>query len=481
MKKLLLLLSMCALSAIQSHAQYYLMPIAGSDSMGYAGDGGPARQAALNMPGGLCRDTSGNLYIGDGAGTAATKYFRLRKIDAATGIITTIAGNGIQAVNTDTLENVPATSVRLRGINGICLDKQENIIMCLGGDPRVRKVDKLTGNISTVAGTILLPPGYSGDGGPATAAQLKAPKSVAIDSSGNIYIGEYNAVIRKVDAVTGIISTYAGTGVTGYSGDGGPATAAQFSSDISDLKIDKYNNLIVADRNYKVIRRIDATTRIITTIVGSDTATSRADGSLATNVKIGATSGITFDKNGDLIFNEHSITNPRISKVDMTSGIISTIAGNAAPYYIPDTMGDYRLATLVPCVGSGYLCVDSCNNIFFTTYTRIRALVTSLPSTDWLCGMKLTYPATGVGGVRLEASQLRVLPNPSTGTVRVLLQAEQTIPMDVYVTDLAGRQAHHSSGQTGKEQELQLDVAAGMYLLQVVTPVGRVSAKIVVE
>ncbi len=481
MKKLLLLLSMCALSAIHSHAQYYLMPIAGNDSMGYAGDGGPTRQAALYRPFGITRDTLGNLYIGDGGGTAAVKYIRLRKIDVATGIITTIAGNGIQAVNTDTLENVPATSVRLRGIRNICLDKQENILMSMGGDPRVRKVDKLTGHISTVAGTILLPPGYSGDGGPATAAQLKDPTSVAVDSAGNIYIGEANAVIRKVDAVTGIISTYAGTGVMGYSGDGGPATAAQLSNIIYDLKIDKNNNLIIVDNRNNSIRKIDVTTHIITTIVGSDTATSRADGSLATNVKIGEPSGIIFDRNGDLIFNEYSTTSPRISKVDMTSGIISTIAGNAAPYYIPDTMGDYRLATLVPCVGSGGLCVDSCNNIFFTTSTRVRALVTSLPSTDWLCGMKLTYPATGVGGVRLEASQLRVLPNPSTGTMRVLLQAEQTMPMDVYVTDLAGRQAHHSSGQTGKEQELQLNVAVGMYLLQVVTPVGRVSAKIVVE
>ncbi len=476
MKKLLLLVATCVLSAIQSHAQYYLMPIAGSDSMGFAGDGGPARQALLNLPLGICRDKAGNLYL---SSQSFGFTYCIRKIDATTGIITTIAGNGD---NPDTLDNVPATSVKLGEMRSICMDKDENLLIChLHDNRRVRKVNKLTGLISTAAGTRSLPLGYSGDGGLATAAQLNFPSAIAVDSAGNIYIGHGNGVIRKVDAVTGIISTYAGTGMVGYSGDGGPATAAQLSSLIRSICIDNINNLYIYDYIYNKIRKVDANTKIITSVAGNDTATTRIDGNLATNVKLGVCAQLISDNNGDLIVSEVDVYSTRISKIDMTSGIISTIAGNGIfPSDITDSVGDYGLATAVACRGTG-LCVDSCNNIYFNNYSKVRALVTSLPSTDWLCGMKLTYPATGVGGVRLEASQLRVLPNPSTGTMRVLLQAEQTIPMDVYVTDLAGRQVHHSNGLTGQEQELQLDVAAGMYLLQVVTPVGRVSAKIVVE
>jgi uncharacterized protein (TIGR03437 family) len=207
--------------------------IAGSGQSGFSGDGGPATKANLFNPGAIAVDGAGNLYIAD------TSNYRVRKV-SATGVITTVAGNGNVV---DSGDNVPATSAAIGQPGGITVDGDGNLFISESG--RVRKVN-LSGTITTVAGPTKKASGFSGDGGPATAATLAAPLGLAVDSFGNVYIADSsNGRIRKVDAA-GIITTYAG--ITGNSstpiGDGGAATSAYLGVP-KDVVLDPSGNLYI--------------------------------------------------------------------------------------------------------------------------------------------------------------------------------------------------------------------------------------------
>ncbi len=179
---------------------------------GYSGDGGPATSAELNNPVGIAVDTAGNLYIADAGNN------RIRKVDI-TGIITTVAGNGTQGYSGD---GGPATNAGLSGSSGVAVDTAGNLFIADAGNNRIRKVD-ITGIITTVAGNGNAD--FSGDGGPATAAELNSPTGVAVDTDGNLYIADYhNHSIRKVDTA-GTITTIVGGNTNGFI-EGEPATSA---------------------------------------------------------------------------------------------------------------------------------------------------------------------------------------------------------------------------------------------------------------
>ena len=185
------------------------------------------------------------------------------------------------------------------------------------------------GQITTFAGTGT--PGYSGDGGPASAAQLNYPMSVCADASGNVYIPDrFNHRIRKVDAVTGIISTIAGTGTPGYSGDGGPAGTAQLHYP-AGISIDLAGNLYVADLSNYRIRKIDAVTGIITTIAGTGVATYSGDGGPATAAALRLPLDMHVDASGNVFIVDH--LDHRIRKIDAATGTMSTLAGTGSPGY----------------------------------------------------------------------------------------------------------------------------------------------------
>jgi hypothetical protein len=189
--------------------------IAGNGKRGFSGDGGPATSAQLNQPHGVAVDGQGNVYISD-AGN-----YRVRKVRPG-GTITTFAGDGTPGILGD---GGPATAARLSHVNSVAVDRQGNVYISDHGSGRVRKVS-LDGTITTIAG------GGSprGDGGPATLARLYAPLQVAVDGPGNVYIADYaDQRVRKVSP-GGTITTFAGTGKGGFSGDGGPATSAQLMS-----------------------------------------------------------------------------------------------------------------------------------------------------------------------------------------------------------------------------------------------------------
>ena len=192
--------------AVQLQAQI-ITTVAGNGVPGHSGDGGAATAAEMKTPLGVDMDSSGNIYIGENG--------YIRKLDVATGLITTVAGTGTGTFNGD---SIPATSANISG-NSVLINKRTGDLYITDvGNSRIRKVD-VSGTIYTVAGTGVN--GYSGDGGPATAAQIAGAAYLALDKYDNLYFSDRsNFRVRKVDA-TGIITTYAGNGTTGYSGDGG--------------------------------------------------------------------------------------------------------------------------------------------------------------------------------------------------------------------------------------------------------------------
>ncbi len=213
---------------------------AGTGERGFGGDGGPATEAQLDFPTGVATDGAGNLFIAD------RSNHRIRKVDSA-GVISTIAGTGERGFGGD---GGPAVQAQLASPSGVAVDSEGNLYIADGSTQRIRKVDS-SGTISTIAGTG--EPGFGGDGGPATEAQLNFPTGVAVDSEGNLYIADLvNHRIRKVDS-SGVISTIAGTGEQGFGGDGGPATEARLDFPIG-VATDGAGNLFIADRDNHRIR-----------------------------------------------------------------------------------------------------------------------------------------------------------------------------------------------------------------------------------
>ena len=307
MKRTLILL--CLLPLFSAAQLGYISTIAGNGTSGFSGDGGPATNAQMTEA--VCTiviDGAGNVYVSDKANG------RVRRVNTS-GIITTFAGGG-----SSTADGIPATNASIN-LNCTAVDMYGNVYIADGN--RIRKVDAATGIINTIAGSATA--GYSGDSGPATAATLHNPYGLCVDAAMNIYIGEEaNAVVRKISAA-GIISTYAGTGVSGYSGDGGAATVAKLKSP-DGVWIDAAGNLYVADRYNYVIRKIDAS-GIISTFAGSGSSGYCGDGGPATAACFFEPSTVCSDVMGNVYVGDFH--NGRIRKIT-PSGIISTIAGGGA-------------------------------------------------------------------------------------------------------------------------------------------------------
>jgi len=256
--------------------------IAGIDTAGYNGDGRTAVSAKLNLPFGIAADASGSVYIADRGND------RIRKISG--GIISTIAGNGTGGYNGD---NISATSAEIFDPTGVAVDGAGNVYIADKSNNRVRKVDA-SGIITTIAGNGTA--GFGGDGLPATVSMLNNPRGVATDAAGNVYIADQaNQRIRKIN-IAGIISTIAGSASSGFSGDNGPATLAALQNPYS-VAIDASGNIYIADVDNERIRMVDAS-GIITTFAGTGTGGYNGDGIAATDAQLSEPTGIAVDAMG---------------------------------------------------------------------------------------------------------------------------------------------------------------------------------------
>jgi uncharacterized protein (TIGR03437 family) len=350
----------------QSFPQYTISTVVGTQSTtgGYSGDGGAPLAAQLSNPSGVAY-AAGNLYIADQANN------RIRYV--TNGVIQTVAGNGTATANLKSLGDTgQATSGELTSPFGLTVDGTGDIYIADTDDDVIQYVTA-AGKVTTFAGNYS-DGGYGGDNGLATGGFVNHPAGVALDSKGNLYIADTrNNVIRKVTASTGNITTVAGNNQYGYSGDGGPATSAELYNP-EGVAVDAVGNIYIADSFNNVIRKVTVATGIITTVAGISQITGvggfAGDGGLATHALLNYPEGIAVDSSGNLYIADSF--NNRI-RVVTVSGFINTIAGNGSAFY----GGDGGPASAAQLFGPSGLALDGSGNIYVAdTQNNVIRLLT---------------------------------------------------------------------------------------------------------
>lgn len=288
--------------------------VAGTGELGSIGDGGLATRARLWFAAGVAVDAAGNIVIADSFNN------RVRRVDAASGKIETVAGTGQQGFSGD---GDLATEAQLNSPSGVAIDDKGNIIIADSFNNRIRIVDARTGIISTVAGTG--EQGFSGDDGLAVRAQLSGPTGLAMGADGTLFIADSgNHRIRKLDRAQQIIVTVAGSGIAGEAGDGGLAVQAELN-DPSGVAVDGNGHLLIADTMNNRVRRVDAASGIMSTVAGTGEEGFDGDGAGATLARLMQPSGIAVDAEGAIYLSD--TFNNRIRRIDGVSGIITTVVG----------------------------------------------------------------------------------------------------------------------------------------------------------
>ena len=369
----------------QSGFAQTITTVAGSGSSSFSGDGGAAVSAALQVPLGVATDTLGNFYFAD------TYNNKIRKVNPS-GIISTIAGSLVAAFGGD---GGPATAAHLNHPVGIAVDASLNIYIADEYNFRIRKISP-DGIISTIAGSSTS--SFSGDGGPATAANFNSPVGVAVDNIGNIYIADNSTHTIRVINSSGIIHTIAGTGTSGYSGDGGAASAATLNEPYG-VAVDTSGNIYVADQGNQRIRKVN-TSGIISTVAGTGTYGFTGDGGPATAAEVASPWSVAVDRPG----NVYIVTGNHVREVT-TSGIISTFAGLGPSGFSGDG-GDATAAELYFPNGAA---TDAAGNLYIADAynNRVRRVnicpfpsVSRLSGTDTFCaGTSTTMTDTTTGGI----------------------------------------------------------------------------------
>ncbi|MGB3947487.1 MAG: T9SS type A sorting domain-containing protein [Bacteroidia bacterium] len=338
-----LLVVIILVNALNINAQI-ISNVAGNNVAGYSGDGNLATSAKINHPNGVAVDAMGNIYFSDYSNHV------IRKVNTS-GIISTFAGNTVAGYSGD---GSLATSAKLNYPTGVAVDANGNVYIADKNNSVIRKVNTF-GIITTIAGTSVT--GYSGDGGLATSAKIYFPAAVATDAAGNVYISDtYNHAIRKVNT-SGIISTVAGGNGIGYSGDGGVATSAEFNFPWG-LTVDNAGNIFIGDEHNHVIRKVN-TSGIISTVAGTGASGYAGDGGLATSAQLNVCNGVVSDALGNLYISD--TYNNVIRKVS-SSGIITTIAGTGVAGYSGN--GGAALSAQLDTPSS--ITLDTAGNVLFT-------------------------------------------------------------------------------------------------------------------
>jgi uncharacterized protein (TIGR03437 family) len=443
--------------------------IAGSSTMGLSGDGGPATQATFSLPSGIAVDSSGNVYIADQNNAA------IRKI-SPNGIITTVAGNGQWGYAGD---GGAATKAELQVPTGVALDASGNLYIADSHNQRIRMVTASTGIITTVAGTGTA--GFSGDGSAATAALFSNPVTVAVDASGAVYVadGDNNRIRRFV--VGGAIATFAGT--TTSVGDGGPSTQARLDEPWG-IAADSSGNLYIADIPANRVRKVTPS-GTITTLAGTGQTGYGGDNGPANLAILATPNGVAVDSAGNVYIADSA--NNRIRRVNAATGIMTTFAGSGSTTYTgTGTGGDGGPATAASILYPEAVAVDGAGNVYFTSMVRtntspgplcVRRITTDGKINAWAGGTTATG-FSGDGGPPLKAvlgSTLNIAAGPD-GSLYIADWDNNRIrkvdPAGATITTVAGNGQAGLSGDggaataaaVGTPWSVAVDAAGNLYI-----------------
>ncbi len=423
----ILVLFICAGYNTLCSQTYIITDVAGS-IYGYSGDGGAATNAKLNNPISVFAGRDGNIYISDWGNS------RLRLVNAA-GIISTVAGNGIYGFSGD---GGIATAAELNGPMGVFADGTGNIFFADIGNERIREINT-NGIINTISGNGIY--SFSGDGGPATAASFRDPAGICSDISGNIYVAdEFNNRVRKINT-NGIISTIAGCAARGYSGDGGPATLAEFYYP-SGVATDASGNLFIADESNNCIRKV-SNQGMVYTIAGNGLPGYTGDGGPAISAEIFNAAGVRLDNFGNIYITDGF--NNRIRKIN-TNGTISTIAGNGKKGF--SGLGD--TATLAEIYDPVSISVDAGGNIYFANaFNYTIEKLSALP--------ELPIPPG-----------IFVYPNPNKGIFTITIENfNPTLNLEVY--NMKGQRITYIA-LTSEANRINLSTcSSGVYIYRIIS------------
>jgi trimeric autotransporter adhesin len=444
------------ITSLTTYAQPgYISTVAGNGTPGYMGDGFAATAAELSGAMGITKDASGNMYVCDFNNNV------VRKI-STTGIITTIAGTGTAGSSGD---GGQATAATFFMPGKVVFDAAGNLYVLDCGNNTLRKIST-TGIVTLYAGGGVSP----ADGVPATTAQLSFPVGLAIDPAGNIYIGDQiHNKVRKVNT-SGIITTVAGTGGTGYTGDGFAATLATLS-DPTGISLDTHGNLYIADQLNHCIRKVTASTGIITTVAGTGTSGYTGDGGQATAATLYQPNEVTVDAVGNIFIAD--TRNNSIRKVN-TAGVISTIAGNNTG--LAGYSGDGGPATAAFINFPQGIYLDAVGNCFVGEYSNnvVRKInrVASTLSTN-----QTTVSCT-----------LALLPNPNKGVfmVRGTMGSYGSEEVTLEVLDVSGQMVYTTrslveNGNINTRIALENNLPNGVYMLKISSASESAVARFVIE
>ncbi|GAC1355667.1 MAG: hypothetical protein NVSMB3_01120 [Acidobacteriaceae bacterium] len=378
----------------------------------------PARSVPLLLPGAIAYDASGNLYI------AETQRHTIRRVDPL-GNITSFAGDGTQGFGGD---NAQATAAQLNSPQGVAVDAGANVYLADSGNNRIRRVDAVTHQISTVAGDGRA--AFGGDGGSAANASLNLPRAICLDATGkNLYIADTrNHRIRHVDLATGTIETVAGNGVQGSAGEGVPATGASLDSPES-LTLDAQGNLYLAETHNHRVRRIDRNTKIISTVLGVGVSGASGTGPPGAAGASLLPRGLTTDPDGNLYVADAA--NHRTLRLDGATGLLSTAAGDATQGFAGDSgaatsasLNSPRALAISP---GGLLTIADSGN------QRVRQLQSTSPaaaSIETIAGLGASIP----GRLTLSAPAVTAY---GSGSVTASLQAGATASGQITFLDVS--------------------------------------------
>jgi sugar lactone lactonase YvrE len=429
--------------------------VAGTGTAGYSGDGGQASNAELYHPYGVTFDAFGNFYIPD------TDNNRIRKV-TTNGIITTFAGNGTTGTYPCSAcyggDGGQATAAELNRPQNIAIDVFNNVYIADQNNSRIRKVDT-AGIITTIAGNGTA--GYSGDGGQAINANLSFPSFITFDALGNLYIADWsNYCIRKVNTL-GIIETVAGGGSCGssYCGDGGQATSAEFSNP-EGIAFDAAGNLYITDAGNNNIRMVN-TSGIINTIAGNGTIGYSGDGGQATNAQLFNPIGVALDDSSNLYIADAN--NDVIRRVNK-NGIITTIVGNGIHGY----GGDGNIATTAELYEPAGVAIDVAGNLYIADFDNYRI-------------RKVTNVGqAGIQQVTNINDEVIVYPNPAATSIQVSLAGNSEDAMLV-IRDMLGNVVYHSTTNAQYDRIPIAELTSGMYIIEVSNSKGTAFKKFIKE